>query len=75
MCLNPKTINSIGLIFDIVGIIVLFFHDHKEEDKNPFDKPIGGELPEVYKAKKRISMTAMVLIVVGFVLQLISNWF
>jgi len=40
-------------ILDIIGIIILFVPDYKEVDKNIFAiKPIGGEGPEVYKAKK-----------------------
>lgn len=70
-----KIVNSIGLMFDIIGIIILFVHDHKNEGKNIFETlPIGGEGPEIYRAKKRISRTGMVLIIVGFILQLISDW-
>lgn len=70
-----KIINSTGLILDIIGIIILFVPDYKAVDKNIFAiKPIGGEGPEVYKAKKRMSTMGIALIVLGFILQLVSNW-
>ncbi len=70
-----KIINSIGLLFDIAGIILLFVHDYKKIDKNLGDEPIGGWPEEVKNAEKGFSRKGLFLIVIGFLLQLISNWF
>lgn len=70
-----KIINSIGLLFDIIGIILLFVHDYKKIDENIGDEPIGGWPDKVKNAEKKYSRKGLFLIVIGFLLQLISNWF
>lgn len=75
MYITPKIINSFGLILDIIGIIILFIPDYKVVDKNIFKiTPISGDRPEVYKRKKMMSRIGIVTIVLGFILQLLSNW-
>jgi hypothetical protein len=70
-----KIINSVGLIFDIIGIILLFVHDYKKINNNFGDEPIGGWPQKIKDAEKRFSIKGLFLIVIGFLLQLISNWF
>lgn len=70
-----KIINSIGLLFDIVGIILLFIHDYKKIDKNLGDEPIAGLPKEIKDAEKRFSKKGLFFIIIGFLLQLMSNWF
>jgi hypothetical protein len=70
-----KLINSVGLLFDIVGIILLFTQDYKKINKNTADDPLGGWSKEIKDAEKSYSRKGLYFIVIGFLLQLISNWF
>ncbi len=69
-----KIINSIGLIFDIIGVVLLFFPDYKKIEENIFEKHLGGESNEAINAEKNRRKRGIAFIVIGFILQLISNW-
>lgn len=66
--MNPIIINSIGLIFDIVGAIIIFIYTPSlfEEDEN------GDVMPSDTKDNKRkikLSRVGIALIIIGFFLQ------
>ena len=78
--LLPNIVNSIGLIFDIVGVILLFFCGLPSKVNRGgatlFSSLSLGETPEGVKRWERfefLSKLALVLLVLGFVIQLVSN--
>ena len=73
MC-SPKTINSIGLIFDILGIIALFTIDFKMIGLGGHNLYISGPPEDEVKKERRKAYWGLGLIVSGFILQLVSNF-
>ena len=78
-CLLPGCINSVGLAFDIAGVILLYFYGLSGRLNTPGGQVIvfSGESPEDAEERKRYtrwSRLGLFLIVFGFVLQIISNW-
>ena len=77
-CLSPEIINTVGLAFDIVGVILLFFYGLPE----PISKTGAGHLTwgenEEEATKWRLYKTrscwGLALLIIGFSLQLLSNW-
>ena len=71
-------VNSAGLLLDIIGVILLFCYglppDVDREGKQILTW--GKDEEEACKGKRydRISWVALVLLVIGFTLQIISNW-
>ncbi len=66
-------INSIGLIFDIIGAGIIFF-------KFPSIFEIDGKgviqarESDIYDKNKKVSKYGLLLLIIGFILQLISNF-
>lgn len=61
----------IGLIFDLVGIIVMAF------DYLKIDKSLGTWAYDVEKAAKRVrifTLIGLILIAIGFILQIVDAW-
>ena len=79
LLLNSNNVNSMGLIFDLAGIVLLFIYGLPPEI-NPGGKSyrITGETDESearkYKRYKCWSFVALFLLLIGFMLQLISNY-
>ncbi len=71
-------ISSTGLICDIIGVIILFFFGLPPDisKTGSIGLCVGTDEKEKGKAKKynQVSGFALILIVVGFVLQLWSNF-
>ena len=63
-------INSIGLFFDIIGAGILFF-------KFPAlweEKEGAAQLSDSFYKNKKISKIGFLILIIGFALQLISNF-
>lgn len=71
-------LNSIGLIFDIVGVILIFiFGISPSIDRSgSVSLSLGTDEKEKQKANvyDRYSRAGLILVVVGFTLQLIGNF-
>lgn len=70
MC-SPKTINSIGLVFDIVGVVIIYLYGlpNRSAEEIQWASNLDKE-----KRLKRLSSVGLFLIFLGFILQLISNF-
>jgi hypothetical protein len=70
MCL-PKTINSIGLVFDIIGVLLIYFYGlpNRSAEEVKWESNVDKE-----KQLKRLSLFGLIFIGFGFILQLISNF-
>lgn len=73
LILSQPFVNSVGLVFDIVGVLLIFFYalpvtngKARESSNEPTDE-------EVAKSNK-IARFGLGLLVLGFVLQLLSNF-
>ena len=73
-------INSVGLFLDIIGVILLFFFvlPSRVSEGPPYLS--FGEDPDSTKQRKkqrkryqRVSWFALVLLILGFALQIVSN--
>ena len=85
-----QIINTIGLILNIAGVVVLFFFGPPQptfeegislglEDATPISggKTVADHNVDVRKLKRRnatMSKVALILIFFGFVLQLFATW-
>lgn len=84
--LSAKIINSIGLVFDIVGAVFVTWEVVKQFKGKQFDKVqlrLGATLPPPDKTsefeqwernKYKKMLTGLALLFFGFSLQLLSNW-
>lgn len=70
MC-SPKTVNSIGLLFDIIGVLLIYFYGlpNRAAEKLRWESDLEKE-----KKLKHRSIWGLIFIGIGFVLQLISNY-
>jgi len=71
-------LNSLGLILDIIGVVLLFKYGLPEEVSRKGTGALlleGNDPSEIAKAKSydRTAQTALALLVTGFALQIISN--
>lgn len=76
--MESNTLNSIGLIFDIIGVLMLFKYG-LPNDLNPkgyvymaFEET-DHEGIKKYKHYKSMSYLALSIILIGFTLQIFSN--
>ena len=79
MCLLPDVINSVGLALDILGVILLFLYGLPEEISKTGARHLvledeEKEEVEKWKRYKKKSYLGLALLVIGFSLQLVSNW-
>ena len=76
--MNANVVNNIGLIFDIFGAIILFMYGLPSKMHEPPKLLIEGDITDKQvKENKRIrcwANTGLILLIAGFVLQLISNF-
>ena len=77
--MSAATINSVGLFFDILGVILLFIFGLPSRflsDGPPTNTISFGWDPDSVKQWNRyklVSWFALVLLVLGFALQIVSN--
>jgi hypothetical protein len=70
--MNTTLFNSIGLIFDIVGAVLIwryvptFWDLNKNGDMMPSDD-------KEYRCSKRLSQVGLAAVIIGFAFQLLSN--
>ena len=85
-----QIINTIGLLLNILGVVILFFYGPPQptfeegiglglEDANVLEdgRTVADHNAEVRKLRKRHetrSQVALILIIVGFVVQLCATW-
>ena len=67
--LYPKLINTLGLSFDIAGIFIMFWY----EVPLAIQSIDGGENEQTKPYRKKIKL-GLILIMLGFGLQIISNY-
>lgn len=88
--MDAKILNTIGLLFSIIGGVIWFFYGfpqptHEEgaglalEDGNVLNdgRTVGEHNEEIRKTKKLYlcrSKVALVMIIIGFVFQLLGTW-
>ena len=81
--MDSATINSIGLFLDIIGVILLFRYGlpnyvNPAGEVNALEEiACSAPTPEGMKLWKRhwwLSVVGLVLLIVGFVLQIASNY-
>lgn len=77
--MNANFINSIGLVFDIIGVLLLFKYGLPSEISSTGSIGIsleGTDYDEVkkYKKYKRWSIIGLSFILIGFAFQLFSNY-
>ena len=78
MCPTPELVNTLGLSLDIVGVILLFRFGLPPNVRRSGAIHVTFDVDEdeVRKAKHydRISWSALIFIVLGFLLQIVSTW-
>ena len=77
--LRSDVINSVGLALDIGGVILLFIYGlpepiSKTGATNLIVETQNNEDVEKWKRYKKKSYLGLALLVLGFSLQLVSNW-
>ena len=74
--LRPDVVNSAGLVLDIGGVVILFCYGLPAEIRKEHLLSVGENEKQVRKWNhyKRISRLGLGLLVLGFSLQLVSNW-
>lgn len=72
----PSLINSLGLAFDILGVILLFFYEPPKETYGILleSAPSEEQRNKTYKSKRRWSKWGLISLIFGFLLQIISNF-
>lgn len=78
--ITPTLVNSTGLGLDIIGVILIFFFGIPPKIDREGYVHIIAEQTDVEEKRKvqlydRLSNAALILIIVGFILQLASNFF
>jgi accessory gene regulator protein AgrB len=71
-------INIIGLFFDILGVVLLFFYEPPKPESHALlleSAPSKEDREKVRKRKRKFSVLGLVLLIIGFSLQIISNFF
>ncbi len=70
-------INIIGLLFDIIGVILLFFYEPPKPEIDAILLESAPSLEDREKVRdiiKKISYLALLLIITGFIIQMISTF-
>ena len=78
MPVSPEVVNTLGLLLDIVGVVLLFRFGLPPDVSRTgaVGWTLGTDEAEALKARRYDcwSWTALALIVTGFVLQIIAAW-
>jgi len=73
--MTPELLNSIGLVLDIIGALIMFFNSQKVSYATLIhNTDITRKLQKKAKLKNRLANSGALFLVVGFSLQLLSNW-
>ena len=80
--MEPECLNTIGLILDIIGVILLFiFGLPNNVEKEIIDMEVRvTKNPEIidnskqYNIYKKMSRLALILLLIGFLCQILSNY-
>lgn len=71
-----KALSSIGLLFDIVGVSILFWEEYREKRIPGDDRPMWKSVSEKeWKRERRNYRLAFLLLTAGFMLQILGNTF
>jgi hypothetical protein len=74
---NYHIVNIIGLSLDILGVVLLFFYEPPKCEKGLLlleSAPSKEDRDKERKTKWKFSRLALIFLIVGFVLQLTSNF-
>ena len=69
-------INTVGLSFDILGVVLLFFYEPPKPETHARlleSAPSEEERKKHKKRKRLLSRLGLCLLIIGFSLQIISN--
>ena len=82
--MSSSLINSIGLLCDMVGVVILFYFGpptlnitcdgYKILPFNPNDEAETKNNKSLAEKHNRLSKLGLGLLFIGFLLQLVSNW-
>lgn len=69
-------VNTVGLAFDIIGVVLLFFYEPPKETHALLlqSAPSKEERKKTKNLKRKFSGLALVLLIIGFLLQIVSNF-
>lgn len=68
-----NVLNSLGLLLDVIGVIILFYNGNPLVEALKVINGVDGAGEKITKKGKR-SRIALILLVFGFLLQMISNF-
>ncbi|MGD9294398.1 MAG: hypothetical protein PVI41_05900 [Roseobacter sp.] len=81
---DPDVIQTLGLMFDVVGILILFrwqidFNRNVHDGRIEFALRLGTEEPSAEAKRKyahyvRMTYLGMASILIGFIIQIIALW-
>ncbi len=77
--MDPRLVNSLGLIFDIIGAYLVWHYGLPPDVNRRGTRRLlleGVDQAEIQKAKRFDfrSSVGFVCLIIGFALQLVSNW-
>ncbi|MEQ9298782.1 MAG: hypothetical protein RIF33_09475 [Cyclobacteriaceae bacterium] len=67
--------NVTGLALDFIGVIVLFFYEPPRQQFGILleSAPSEEELEKVFKLKRKMSRIGLLMLAIGFILQIVGN--
>jgi hypothetical protein len=74
---SSTLINIIGLAFDIIGVVLLFFYELPKPENGALlleSAPPKIEREKTRKIKRRFSVIGLIFLIIGFSFQIISNF-
>ncbi|QCE41372.1 hypothetical protein [Psychroserpens sp. NJDZ02] len=74
--MTQNELNIIGLAFDIIGVVLLFFYEPPKPEIGAIlleSAPSKSDRDKIKKVKKMVSKIALILILIGFSIQIYSN--
>ena len=74
MYFSAAAVNSLGLALDIAGVILLFFFGLPSKASDAAIPKWSYGQGESYRRVRCLSNLGLGLLVVGFALQIVSNW-
>ncbi len=79
--MTPEIVNTIGLVLDILGIVTVLYFAFPQADLNDKnylalsgDMAIDSDVAPEQERRMFVSRLGLVLIVIGFVLQIVTTW-
>jgi len=74
VCISPKMVNSIGLILDVAGVVLIFYFGLPNEVPGEGTKWDYTKDPKIEKRYKRYGKIGLFLLILGFILQFLSDF-